>query len=358
MLKKPTHSLMILVLILFISGSLLAQKVDLDKYHFSAEYKSLPTNPLPAGNRTYSVSSRGSSIANEAVANGSVVDRVNISGFKKVEGRAHINYNFDFGDLYIKSAVTSSRKEETKDKNNVVTSTRYYYKKTVTYSFAITAKITDEKGVVIGNFSSSNSSLTWNSTEFSSSSDLENYYRNSYNDIRREICSGHINGTINEANSTVNAKYGYVDNKNRDYIWIEAAKKFPEYQAQQDNWLLTKAFIETLKGNEAISSDQMAQAKPILDYFQSVKIKYPADEKSDKKMRYQAYFALATLYILIDDLDAAQKEAEGLIANDYDAKDGKRFLEEIGKIRKAFEINGVTTRHYFVDPELNTPPAR
>ncbi len=358
MFLKIPNCFKVLIVSLFMNSSLLAQKVDLDKYYFDAEIKSLPTNPLPAGNRTYSVNSRGSSIANEAVANGSVIDRVYVSGFKKVEGRAHINFNFEFGDLYITSAVTSTRKEENKDKNNVVTSTKYYYKKIVTYSFSITSKLTDEKGTVIGNFSSSNSNLTWSSTEFGSSSDAENYYRNSYNDIRREICSSHINGTINDANRTVNAKYGYVDSKNRDYLWIEAAKKFPEYQAQQDNWLLTKAFISTLKGNEAISTDQMAQVKPILEYFQSVKTKYTADEKSDKKMRYQAYFTLATLYLLIDDLDAAQKEAEGLIVNDYDTKDGKRFLEEIGKIRKLFEVNGVATRHYFMDPEMNTPPSR
>ena len=36
-------------------------------------------------------------------------------------------------------------------------------------------------------------------------------------------------------------------------------------------------------------------------------------------MRYQAFFALSTIYILMDDLDKAKKEAEGLIANDYDS---------------------------------------
>ena len=74
-------------------------------------------------------------------------------------------------------------------------------------------------------------------------------------------------------------------------------------------------------------------------------------------MRYQAYFALATLYILMDNLDAAQKEADGLIANDYDTKDGKRFLEEIAKTRKLFAVNKVSSRHYLVDPEVNAVPA-
>ena len=349
---------MLTVLSCFVSISLSAQKADLDKYWYYVQTKALPSSPLPAGTHTFMVTSRGSSIANESVPNSSVIDQIAIAGFKRVEGKAHVNIAIDFGDLIISGSKTESRKEETKDKNNVVTSTKYFYKKTISYKMNITGKATNESGAQLINLNANNGEQSWSSSEFSKSSDADDYYRNSYNDIRRELARGLIGGYINTVNSNLNSNYGYPDIKTRDFVWIEAAKKHPEYALQQENWLLLKAFIPTLQGNAAITQAQMDQIKPIIDYFQSVKGKYTSDEKSDKKMRYQAYFTLATIYIMLDDLEAAKKEADGLIANDYDEKDGTKFLKEIEAIKKSFEVNQVNSRHYFVDPEANTPPGK
>jgi hypothetical protein len=47
--------------------------------------------------------------------------------------------------------------------------------------------------------------------------------------------------------------------------------------------------------------------------------------------------------------ELAIKEAEGLIANDFDEKDGKWLKEEAERMIKSFKANNTTTRHFTID---------
>jgi hypothetical protein len=342
--------------LVFIYSLGISQKVDLDKFRFKWGYKRLPTLPLPEGKRTFKVSVKSSTIARDAYSNEDVINNTNIDGFKRVEGKAHMNIDYTFGDLMITSSSLKDRVETNKDNKGVVTSTTHYYKTVVVYDMVGAVKVTDQSGTQMVNKDCYTCSHNYETSEFTSSTDANNYYRNSYQEIRRKLARERVEEVMRTIIYDLNMKYGYTNMVNDDYIWVLASKKHPEFQAQQDNW---KTFLEVTKGiqgDKELTQDQIDALKPCISYFNEVKKKFDKDEKADRKMRYSAYYALANLYIMIDDLDAATAEAEGLIKNEYDDKDGKRLLEEIEKTKKAMEINHVKTRHYFVDPELNQPP--
>ncbi len=66
-------------------------------------------------------------------------------------------------------------------------------------------------------------------------------------------------------------------------------------------------------------------------------------------MRYASYYNKAKLYLYLDDPDAAIQEAEGLIKNDYDVKDGKKIIETAKKLKELFNKKKVNTRHFSFD---------
>ena len=102
-----------------------------------------------------------------------------------------------------------------------------------------------------------------------------------------------------------------------------------------------------MKGMKATeSTTQLDQSlQPLLDYFESLKAKYPGDEKADKKMRYSAYYSLASLYYYLNQPDKVIREANGLIKNDYDKKDGERWIEKAGSLQKVFAKHHLSERH-------------
>lgn len=85
--------------------------------------------------------------------------------------------------------------------------------------------------------------------------------------------------------------------------------------------------------------------QPLVDYFNSLKIKYNSSDKAHKKIRYSSYFNLAKIYLSIDEPEKAIKEAEGLITNDYDAKDGKEIIESATQLITEFKNAKTRTRH-------------
>jgi hypothetical protein len=51
----------------------------------------------------------------------------------------------------------------------------------------------------------------------------------------------------------------------------------------------------------------------------------------------------------LDNFDAAIKEAEGLIANDFDTGDGKDLRKEAEKFKENLKKNKVNSLHYVIN---------
>ncbi|MCU0339248.1 MAG: hypothetical protein MUE30_05135 [Spirosomaceae bacterium] len=85
---------------------------------------------------------------------------------------------------------------------------------------------------------------------------------------------------------------------------------------------------------------------PVMSYFEELKSKYKGSDKRDQKMRYSAYYNLAKLYYLLDRADDAEREAKGLIQNDYDKSDGEMFLRLTKTLREDLTRQKMETRHF------------
>lgn len=327
-----------------------AQKVDLDKYNFQGSFRVLPKTPLGSDFTTQKVSVQSSSGVRDAISEGEMLNGINIEGFKKITEKAHINVELYFDDLMIESVNVNERIEEVKDKDGKVTGKNYYYKAVASYSFSARAAATDYKGNSLVNWTmaSRGDRKTWESSEFNSNNAAAEYFNNNKYAIKNQLTKQQVSAILGNVNSGLNANYGYVSSKEADILWILDNKKHPENDAQKAAWTGFKEAIAIITPDEIPQSakDKMLE---LTKYFDSVKVKYVGTEKADKKMRYASFYNNAKIYMYLDMPELAIKEAEGLIANDYDEKDGKWLKESADKIIKSFKANNTTTRHFKID---------
>ena len=89
-----------------------------------------------------------------------------------------------------------------------------------------------------------------------------------------------------------------------------------------------------------------ADMKQVIDYFNSVKKKYNSNSKSDKKLRYASYYNLAKIYWWLDDPDAAMREANELVINGFDSKDGERLEAGAENLKEQLRSAKRDSRHF------------
>lgn len=342
--------LTIVSLLLLAGNCTFAQKVDLDRYNFQGSYRSLPQKPLDASYKTYSVRVEATSSVKDGFSEMSMRDGVNIDGLKKIPENGHVNIFLLFDDLMIEKADVKERGEEKKDKEGKVTSKTSYYSVEVIYSFAGKATVTDYKGATLGSWvlADRGSKQSFSSTEYATYSEAAKYYNNNKYELRNQFIRQQVTAALQTLSASLNASYGYSAHRDPDILWILDSKKHPEQTAQQAAWGVFKETIATITPDE-IPQDAKTKLLGLVQYFDSVKARYAGTDKADKKMRYSSYYNNAKIYLYLDNPEAAMKEADGLIANDYDTGDGKYLKRLAEDMIAAFKRNNTASRHFRVD---------
>jgi hypothetical protein len=354
-MKKTSFMAALLVL----ASGAFAQKVDLDRYVFTATYRGLPEAPLSPEYRTYSYNINSTSSVRNNFTDDQVKNIIGIEGWKKVDSRGHIIVNVNLEDLVIESSEMKSREEEIKDKDGKVTGKKTYYYAQAIYSWAGSASVNDYKGNAIMRtygLADRNNKMTWKSNEYGTSSDAANYYNNNKYEIRNALTKEVVTNALTQFQRSLNYRYGFRVVADQDFMWIMDSKKHPENDAQKAAWGSIKEAMKMMNAKDSLATVKEKLA-PAIAYFDSLKTRITGTEKADKKLRYGAYYTLAKIYLLLDQPDLAIKEAEGLIANEYDEKDGKRLKEEAEGLKKLFDANKIYTRHFDINVDAFTPPA-
>jgi hypothetical protein len=335
-----------------------AQKVDLDKFNFTFEYRDLPTSPLNPEFKTFSVNFNMSSMMQNNFGGSSLNDMLNIDGWKKVTGApGHIVATISFDDLVITSSKVTERVEEQKDKDGKVTSRKYYYKAEATYSFKGKVNVKDHKETQIASIFVGNASdESWASSEYGSRKEANDYLAYNYDAIRNQLIRKEVTESMNELSYSLSDSYGYQTIKENEILWLLDSKKHPETITQKEAWDKFKPAVAAINANELPASTKQT-FEELLKYFDSIVAKYPADEKADKKMRYGSYYNKAKIYMYLDQPEAAIKECDALIANDYDPGDGKRIKKEAEALIESLKKNNTTSRHFPIDLSAVQPPA-
>lgn len=159
-----------LLAMLFSAYVVFSQRVDLDKYNFSASYIELPKMVMDTSYKTFFVEMDASSTTLKDLGEENLDESVYIQGWKKLPGDGHVKIFIRLEDIFIENFEVKERKEILKDKNGKETGQKTYYYLQLAYTFAAQSKVTDYKGnsVITINLSNREYKQTYNSKEFSS----------------------------------------------------------------------------------------------------------------------------------------------------------------------------------------------
>jgi hypothetical protein len=379
MIKKITP-----ILIALISISSFAQKspkVDLDRFYFDVKFQNLPTENISFDNRTYATRVNLVPSVYDYYPDVNVIkNRLYIKGWKNTTTSPTVSVDFNITEFSQKSTNIVNRLVEEKDKDGKVTKSYYMYTAVVQFygngiavtngpksTIQIEPKKVEEapkeanrflqnkiaKTEEVASTGSQNrinlaANLEYRSGESTNYKEIENYYNINKNEIFNQKLREYIERSIQNTNYGVNRIYGFEPVSNNEKVWIMDAKD-DEGAAQKEAMAAVKVYFSEIQADKPID-DAIKNLQPLVEYFESLKTKYPDDNKGSRKIRYSAYYNLAKIYLYTDQPEKAIKEGEGLIANDYDKSDGKDIIRDAEFLINIFAKTGFKTRH---NPSLN-----
>jgi len=343
----------IISLVIVVLGlSVHAQKVDLDKFYFSASYRDLPRQPLDTSYHTFSVRAETGPLSKLVIRSAEVQERVRMEGWKQLNYDAHLQVQFRFEDVIIEKSDVNENVEVLKDKNGKETGRKSSFILQVTYSYGAQSRLTDYKGQAVANytFASRDQKRVYQSEAFPSSAEANAYFKYGLLLITNQLIKQSLNESINNLNYTLTLNYGYPQRTANDFFWVLNSRKHPEYENQHRVWIDFKQAITSMSADESV--DEVKQALgPVIEYYNKVKKIYNSSSKADKKLRYASCYNLAKIYWYLDDPDAAMREANELMINGYDSKDGNRLEAAATDLKLQLRLAKRNTRHFKLNPD-------
>src|SRR6187431_1877295 len=354
-MKKPI--LILCTSLLFASA--FAQRVDLDRFNFTASFRDFPNEPLPIEYKTYNVRIEASPSLGLGYTAANLESMINIEGLKKVTGTGHVTILAILDDIVIEKTETKEIMQVNKNKNNVDI-TKSFFSTEMTYSFSARATIYDYRGSTVTSnyilFDRENK-RTYKTPEFSNPVEAANNFNNKALETRSNLAKQLVNGAVSNLNSYLNQTYGYSIQKVSDIFWVLNNKKHPEYGEQQKAWNNFKNAIVLMSPDEPLDKVK-EKLKPVIAYYDKVKTLYAGSDKEARKLRYASYYNLAKIYLYLDNPAAAMREADALAMNDFDESDGRSLRAVAENLDEQLKKNNASTRHFPVVISSFQPPVK
>ena len=328
-----------------------AQKsVDLDRYRFTVQLRSLPEVRLDSTYRTYNVDVEGTQLMQSFLQELSPAKTVLLEGWRKLPQGGHLTIKVKLGDLLPESVSVKERAETIKDRNGVITGTRIYYHQEVVYSFDANATITDYKGTHIMDQALADRGYkqVYRSPEFTFKHLAEGYFVLNSLSVTKDLYRDCVNRAMHYLSERITTNFGFAETTASDFMWIVDSRKHPEYAAHRQAFQQINDVLFSMNANTSIEGAR-EQLQPVINYFEKIKKTYASTSKHDRKIRYASYFNLAVLYYYLDDPQAMMKEANGLELNDFDSKDARGFEQTATWLKKIFQQTNIYTRHFAID---------
>jgi len=326
------------------------KKVDLDRYRFTSQFRSLPTVTLDSSYHTYHVSVEATRMMQAYLYEMTPEKSVVLEGWKMLKKNGHLAIQVKLEDLLPESFSVKEREEIIKDRAGKETGRRKLYSQEVVYTFSAFADISDYKGAHIKSIvlASRNYKQVYKSPEFAIRGVAEGYFLVNSMTVTEQLYKNCVNRAMSTLTTNINNDFGYAVTTITEHMWIVDTKKHPEYQAHRQAFLTCSEVLFGISANRPLDGVR-EQLQPAINYFESIKRKYPSTSKHDRKMRYASYYNLAVIYYYLDDPQAMQKEANALILNDYDAKDGKSLASTALYLKNLFIDTKRNSRHFAID---------
>jgi hypothetical protein len=326
------------------------KRVDLDRYRFNVQYRALPKLRIDSSYRTYHVYVEGTKLMQSFLKDLEPEKTVRLEGWKKLTKEGHLAIKIKLEDLLPESVSVKEKLYPVKDKTGKVTGSRTAYYQQVIYSFAANAAITDYKGMHIMDqvLADRNTKQVYNSPEFANRLLAEGYFVLNALNVTSDLYRSSVNKAIHLLNKRITDNFGFSEVTVNDYMWVIDSRKHPEYTANRQALQQLNETLFSFSASKPITNAR-EQVAPAIKYFESIKKKYVSTSKHDRKIRYASYFNLAVLYYYLDDPQSMMKEANGLVLNDFDSKDGQGFERTANWLKNQFQQTNIYTRHFPID---------
>jgi hypothetical protein len=327
-----------------------SQKLDLDRFRFTAEFRTLPAYRLDSSYHTYNVSIQGTKLMKGYLEDMTPERTVLLEGWKMIPKAGHISVDVKLEEMLPETFSVKTRAEAIRDRNGVQTGTRTYYYQEVVYTFSAFAEINDYRGGHIENIVLADRGYkqSYTSPEFTVPFMAEGYFLANSVAITERLYKNCVTRAMHYLSEKLTENYGYGEATITDQMWIIDTKKHPEYSAHRSTFLALKDVLFSLSADKPLTGVR-EQMQPAINYFESIKKKYTSTSKHDRKIRYASYYNLAVLYYYLDDPQSMLKEAAGLILNDFDARDGKNLEASAIRLKNLFEETKISSRHFSID---------
>ena len=338
--------------------SLIAQKsVDLDKYKFSVQLRSLPERRIDSTYRTYNVEVESTKLMQSFLQNITPEKSVQLEGWKKITANGHVTIKIKLGDLLPESVSVKERSVDMKDKNGRITGKKTYYHQEVIYSFEATADLIDYKGIHLLEelLASRTYKQTYRSPEFTIRALAEGYFAVNALSVTKDLYENCVNRAMNYLSRKTTEYFGFNEATANDFMWIIDSKKHPEYKAWRNAFSQMNEVLFSMNAYTPLVGVK-EQLQPVIDYFEKIKKDYSSSNRHDRKIRYGSFYNLSVLYYYLDDPQAMMKEANGLMLNDFDANDGKSFAKTATWLKSVFQQTNIYTRHFPIDTSVFKGP--
>jgi hypothetical protein len=326
-----------------------AQKVDLDKFSFSAAFRDLPKMRFDTAYHTYQFAFEAGPLMKLSVGADHPEESIYLEGWRKLNNGAHLSVRLVMEDLIIVKSEVQQREEILKDKNGHVSGKKIWYAPLLTYTYSATVTVSDYTGKVYQQYQavSRGSQHQYKGVESGNQFAAANILLNMFA-LTTMVSKDVLYQTIHQLSEDLNYNFGYIIRRNEEQVWILDSRKHPEYRDFRKNWGIIKNALFRMQPDEPINNIR-EEVKPAIAYFEGIRKIYNSDKKADRKLRYATHYLLAKLYYYLDDPDNQAREAGDLILNDFDARDGRSLEEGAAILKEQLQLSKRTTRHFQLD---------
>lgn len=337
---------LMLALGLLLSLTLTAQKVDLDRFRFTAAYRDLPSMPIDSAYHSYDFQLHTGPLMRVATNDLRGAETLFIEGWLGVPEHGDIGVSLNMEDLIIVKSDLQSREEIKKDKSGNITNRKTYHYSVLTYTYTARMAVTDKEGRQLQSrqLVSRSESFQHKGPEFASKAAAANLLLNMFT-LTAELSQEVMNATIRQLSNQLTNAYGYAERRVSDQVWIIDSRKHPEYDTFRSHWAAIQHGLFRLNPNEGVEAIRISLIADI-DYFEKLPLRYTGKDKADRKLRYAAYYLLSKIYYYLDDPDRAAEAANRLVLNDYDSRDGKLLEADASQLKDLFILNKRDSRHF------------
>ncbi|MEN2401420.1 hypothetical protein GKZ90_0016640 [Flavobacterium sp. MC2016-06] len=337
----------ITLLLLLAATSVFSQSTDLDPYSFNLSYVTLPPKPvLDRANRTYKITVNAYRAEEAKAAQEYINENSGIDGFKKVSSNGYLEIVFNLENSManlqeVRKDILVTKDSKGNEKRETVYVNVFKCRDFGSYSVVCTADPSlNKKYSLARDYTVENSFPTQgqaNSMGIMSPASLKNSY---------------WSNIISNMESRLIPDYGYIVEQTTDYVWILDSKKHPENENSLKALANIRAVFNKMHYDEDIEPLKV-ELQPTIKYFEGLDKKYTEDEKGHRKLRYEAYYALAVIYHNLDMPDESDIWCDKLIANKYDDLDGKGIKFRNESLKELLTVNQVKSRHMDVELRSN-----